>query len=141
MVLACLKRNPLSRRECPGCWEKRDWVPRARALPERRSIARYGNLKKEFYDNLDALPVGALPVTPPTGKYMYHLRRVPGIGVRIDLRGKIVLKHTNRTMYYRFQSEEDVCQTFLKVAEMANFWEQNPAPPPSRSLAAGLGRL
>ena len=132
VLLSCLKRN---NRECPGCREKRDWLPPSfYQLPRpRKSIARYGNLKKDFYDRLEALPVGALPVRPPTGKYTYFLNRAPGIGIRVDLRGVIVVEHQNKTMRYKFQSDEDIGQTFLVAAEMANYWEENPPQKARRS--------
>ena len=100
---------------------------REKALPGMETSRRI------FYDRLEALPVGALPVRPPTGKYTYFLNRAPGIGIRVDLRGVIVVEHQNKTMRYKFQSDEDIGQTFLLAAEMANYWEENPPQKARRS--------
>ena len=45
----------------------------------------------EFYDKLEALPAGALPQKPPTGKCMCRINRAASIVIRIDLRGLILL--------------------------------------------------
>ena len=79
----------------------------------------------EFYDKLEALPAGALPQKPPTGKCMCHINRAAGIVIRIDLRGLILLNQKNKTLRYKFRSEHGNGQACCLAAEMANFLEES----------------
>ena len=92
-----------------------------------RNIPRYGNIHKDFYDKLEALPV-----RPPSGRLMYTIKWVPGIEIKVDLRGEIILKHKNKRMRYKFLSNRDIAQIFGYAAEMANHWEAHPPPPPGQ---------
>ena len=135
----CLKRNPFASRGCDNCWERRDWVPPPGEPepPVRRSIPRYGNIHKDFYDKLEALPTCALPVRPPSGRLMYTIKWVPGIEIKVDhLRGEIILKCKNKRMRYKFLSTETLRKfSATQRREMANHWEAHPPPPPDRAEA------
>ena len=86
------------------------------ALLKRTKNPRYGRLKMEFYDMLDSLTVAGLPLKPPTSQCAYQIERVRGIVILVDFRGKIFVKHKNKSMRYVFQSEKDIGQALYAAA-------------------------
>ena len=155
----CLRRNPCGRRVRDERWGRRppppadeesfdeesdhavhddSGVPAAVAAPPavRCSIPRYGNLRRQFYDRLEALPTSALPVKPPKGQFIYSLNWSPSIVIKVDLRGEIILKHRNRRLCYKFASKEDIARVFGYAVELANVWNAHPPAAPPRGAVA-----
>ena len=99
-------------------------------------IKRYGNLLTIYYAKLEALPTNALPWSPPRGQHIYRIKIDADLYIVIDLRGKILVEHPNRTCQKKFSGTNDIESCFLKMKSVALEWQKS-APDPTRPSAVG----
>ena len=100
----------------------------AASLGETRTIPRYGALLTEYYGKMDQLPKEAEPDVPPQGLHQYRLWMHFHVFVTVDMRGKFVVKHSERgrQMTFPFTSEDDITEEWKKANHLVRQWIKDP---------------